>query len=285
MSAATVVRAETQRRLTAGALRELLLSFSQSRELIQNLVKRDLTVRHRGSALGMLWSLTTPLLQVALYTFIFTVILPVSPVREGVQVPFAVYFFAGLVLWNLFASSIGAATSSIVGAGYLLRKVYFPRAILPLVSVLSSAVTFLFELCVLLVAIAVFVRRLHPAALFLPLIVLVVMLVAYGLALLTASLTVFFRDIEHFMGILLQLGFWGTPIIYSMQFVAHKPLFVHLLQLNPMTGPVVSLRLVLIDGVTPDWKLLGYSAAFGVVALVAGLAVFQRLQGKFSELV
>lgn len=285
MSAATIVRAETERRLTAQSVKELLLGFARSRELIGNLVRRDLTVRHRGSLFGMLWSLTTPILQVALYTFIFTVILPVSPIREGVEVPFAVYFFTGLVMWNLFANSIGAATGSIIGAGYLLRKVYFPRAILPLVNVLSSLVTFCFEAVILLAAVLLFVQQLHPTVLFVPLIVLVVAVLAYGLALLTAAVTVHFRDVEHFMGILLQLGFWGTPIIYSLQFVADKPLFVNLLQLNPMTGPVVSLRLVLIDGVAPDWALLAYSAAFGAVALVVGLAVFQRLQPKFSELV
>lgn len=285
MATAIVVRADTARRLTARGVPQLVRDFVAARELITNLVRRDLTIRHRGSLLGMVWSLTTPLLQVALYSFIFTFILRTSPVQEGVQVPFAVYFFCGLVIWNLFQNSVGAATGSIVGAGYLLRKVYFPRAVLPLVSVLASAVTFLFELAVLLAAVLVFVREIHLTVLYLPLIILVVLLLGYGMALLTSSLTVFFRDIEHFMGIFLQLWFWGTPIIYSLQFVADKPLFVDALQANPMTGPVVSLRLILLDGLPPDWKLLGYSAAVGVVLLGVGLAVFQRLQARFSELV
>src|SRR5262245_2974791 len=135
--------------------------FLRARELTANLVRRDLKVRHRGTFLGMAWSLTTPLLLVGVYYFVFTYIFRATAVQaatlpHGNVVPFAVFFFGGLVIWNLFASSVSASTGSVTGSGYLLGKIYFPRAILPLSTVLSAVVTFGFELAVLAVATIVF---------------------------------------------------------------------------------------------------------------------------------
>lgn len=250
-----------------------------------NLVRRDLKVRHRGTFLGMLWSLATPLLTVGLYSFIFRFILNSSPAQEARNVPFAIYFFAGLSLWNLLNNSLGSAAGSVIGSGYLLRKVYFPRAILPLTSVLSAAVTFLFEGAVLVVAIVLFVGLPGLQVLWVPMIVVLVALLAYGVGLFLAALTVFFRDVQHFIGIALQLWFWGTPIIYSLSFVAHKPSFVRLLQLNPMTGPVVSFRNVLLLDTQPDWKLLGYTLVVSIVMLLVGGTYYARTQRLFAEIV
>ncbi|MEY2567821.1 MAG: lipopolysaccharide transport system permease protein [Actinomycetota bacterium] len=250
-----------------------------------NLVRRDLKVRHRGTVLGMLWSLTTPLLLVGLYYCIFKFILHASPVPDAKDVPFAVFFFCGLTLWNLFNNSVGAATSSIVGAGYLLRKVYFPRAILPLTAVLSSLVTFGFELIVLLLAALVFVGVPGVQVLWLPLIVLIVATFAYGLGMFLAAVNVFYRDVAHFVGIFMQMWFWGTPIIYSLSYVKDRPTFAHLLELNPMTGPIVAFRNALILDRPVPLGLLAYSSAFAVVMLALGGYVFHRQQRLFSEIV
>lgn len=261
-----------------------------ARELTANLVRRDLKVRHRGTFLGMLWSLTTPLLLVGLYWFIFKFILSASPVQGDVRpdeqpVPFAVYFFAGLVVWNLFNSSLQAASGSVVGSGYLLRKVYFPRAILPLSAVLSSLVTFAFEFSVLFVAVRVGVGGPSIHLLWVPVIVAALLLMTYGLSLLLSALTVFLRDVAHFIGVFMQLWFWGTPIIYSLQFVSNRPGFVRMLELNPMTGIVVSFRNVVVLNQPPRFDLLAYGVGFGVVALFVGAVVFNHWQRMFSEIV
>ena len=273
--------------------RGLFASISEiygARELTANLVRRDLKVRHRGTFLGMLWSLTTPLLMVGLYWFIFRYILQASPAQDQLRpdrndVPFAVYFFCGLTIWNLFNNSVGAATGSVVGSGYLLRKVYFPRAILPLSAVLSSLVTFGFELAVLMVVILA--TNLMPSAqiLWLPVIVAILLVTAYGMALLLSALTVFLRDVAHFIGVLLQIWFWGTPIIYSLQFVANRPNFARALEFNPLTGIVVSFRNVLVLNRPPRLGLLAYDLAFGIVMLVIGGLLFQRWQKMFAEIV
>jgi len=270
----------------AAAARELI----GARELTWNLVQRDLKVRHRGTFLGMLWSLTTPLLIVGLYYFIFTFILQVTPAGDqprpdGRAVPFAVYFFCGLTLWNLFANSVGASTTSVVGSAYLLNKVYFPRAILPLATVLSALVTFGFELAVLVVITAVTVGAPSVQLLWAPVIVAIVLLTAFGLALLLSALTVFLRDVTHFVGVFMQLWFWGTPIIYSLQFVQSRPGLVQLLKLNPMTGTVVSFRNVVLLDRPPGLKLLAYDAIVAVALVALGAWVFGRWQRVFSEVV
>ena len=250
-----------------------------------NLVRRDLKVRHRGTVLGMLWSLTTPLMMVGLYYVIFKYILGASPAPDAKDVPFAVFFFCGLTLWNLFNNAVGEAASSIVGAGYLLRKVYFPRAILPLTAELSSVVTFGFELVVLLIAGLVFVGVPGPGVLWLPVIVLIVATFAFGIGLFLSSTTVFFRDVAHFIGIFMQLWFWGTPIIYSLTFVSDKPTFARIIELNPMTGPVVDFRNVLILDRPMDFGLLAYAAGAAILSVVIGGWVFHRQQRLFSEIV
>lgn len=262
----------------------------RSRELLGNLVRRDLKVRHRGTFLGMLWSLATPLLTVGLYHFVFKVILSAHPVADvprpdNADVPFAVYFFCGLTIWNFFGNSVGNAAGSIVNSGYLLNKVYFPRAILPLSVVLSSLITFAFELAVLLAAVLFFVGLPSAHILWLPVIVAIAAVLSYGLALLLATVTVFLRDMAHFIGVFLQLWFWGTPIIYSLQFVAEREGLTRLLKLNPMTGIVVGFRDVVLLNHAPPFKLLAYDAVVAVALLAVGALLFSRTQRLFSEIV
>jgi ABC-type polysaccharide/polyol phosphate export permease len=232
-----------------------------------------------------LWSLATPILTVCLYTFIFTEILPTSPAKDTGNIPFAVYFFVGLATWNFFASSVTLSAGSIVGSGFLLGKVYFRREVLPLACVLSSGVTFLFEMGVALAATLIFVGLPGWEIVFLPIIAIAIAILAYGLGLIFATLTVFFRDIEHFIGILFQLWFWGTPIIYTLALVAKRPTLVDLLKVNPMTGIVVSMRNIVLLHSQPDWSLLGYDFAVGLLAVALGQWYFVSRQRLFPEMV
>jgi ABC-2 type transport system permease protein len=255
-----------------------------------NLVRRDLKVRHRGTFLGMLWSLATPLLIVGLYYFVFTFIFRASPVQDvarpdGHAVPFAVYFFSGLTIWNFFSGSVGASTGSITGSGYLLNKVYFPRAILPISTVLSSLVTFAFEAAILLAATVLVVGFPSLHIVWAPLILLIVALLAIGLALILSTVTVFLRDTAHFIAVFMQLWFWGTPIIYSLRFVSERPGMVTLLKLNPLTGVVVSFRNVVVLNREPSYAVLAYDAVVAVLTLIIGVWVFHRWQRVFSEIV
>ena len=278
--------AGTQDKGVAQSVRELL----GARELTANLVRRDLKVRHRGTFFGMLWSLTTPLLVVAIYYFVFKLVFRSSPAEDlprpdGNPVPFALYFFCGLTLWSLFATSVSASTTSIVGSGYLLHKVYFPRAILPLSVVLSALITFGFEFAVLLIATLVVVGPPSLLILWVPVILAITVALCLGMALLLGTVTVFLRDVAHFVGVALQLWFWATPIIYSLRIVADRPGILLGLKLNPLTGLVVSFRNVVLLNRGPSFRLLAYDAAVAFAVLALGAWLFARRQRTFSEMV
>ncbi len=291
----TATSAESPRRPApaspAKRLRNAIEEVFGARELTGNLVRRDLKVRHRGSLLGMLWSLTTPVLVVALYYVVFRYILRVAPAQDvarpdGNDVPFAVYFFGGLTLWNLFSNSLLTGAGSVTGSGYLLRKVYFPRAILPLSAVLASLVTFAFEVAVLLVVSLLFVGPPSLHLLWVPVIVAQVAVLAYGFTLLLSAVTVFLRDVAHFIGVFMQIWFWGTPVIYSLQWIGNDhPGVVRALKLNPLTGPVVSFRNVVLLNHAPNFTLLAYGAVWAVVMVAFGGWIFHRWQRLFSEIV
>lgn len=267
-----------------------LSELVRTRELTANLVRRDLKVRHRGSFLGMLWSLTTPLLFVGLYYFIFKLVFRAPliddlPRPDGRNVPFAVYFFTGLTIWNFVNSAVSGSTGSVTGSGYLLGKVYFPRAILPLSTVLSSLVTFAFELSVLLVVTLLFVGPPSLHLLWLPVIIVIACVLAFGMALLLSAVTVFLRDVAHFIGVAMQLWFWATPVIYSLNFLKDEPAVMRLIELNPVTGLVVSFRNVVVLNRPPRLDLMAYDTLFAVGFLLLGAIVFGKSQRLFSEIV
>jgi lipopolysaccharide transport system permease protein len=251
--------------------------------MVRNLVVRDLKVRHRGTALGMLWSLVTPMAMLATYTVIFTVVFK-SDLRDR-DYPFVLYLFAGLVVWNLFSAIMTTTTSSVIAGSPFLRKLYFPRIILPIVAVISSIVTFAFEFAVFLAFALAY--GVWPSVTYLAMIpvLLGVILMAFGVGTLLAVATVYLRDIPHFLGIILQLGFFATPIVYLTTQFADGSRFLNAIQLNPMYYVVVAFRESVLDHTWPSAPYLMMPIAIGLVTSVAGFSVFQRAQRRFAELV
>ncbi len=268
------------------SLGESLRELKGARDLVSQLVRRDLATKHAGSVLGFLWSLLSPALQVTVYAFVFYLFAFRPVAGEFRDIPFALFFFAGLVLWNVFNAGLAGGAGSIVGSGFLVRKIYFPREVLPLSVVLSGLVTFCFEFAVLLL----FATALghHPSwtvVLAVP-IVAVVAALAYGCGLFLAAATVYFRDMQHFIVILLQLLFWGSPIIYDLSFIQERhPLAADLLQLNPVTPCVIAFREVVLLGDVPGpWRLI-YAAGFAALSLVLGWVYFNRHERRMAEIV
>lgn len=270
------------------------------RELLGNLVRKELKVKYKNSALGFLWSLLNPILYLVVFWLVFEKVL-------GSGVPnFPIFLLAGLLPWNLFATSLGSATGSIVGNAGLVNKIYFPREILPLAGIGAALVHFLLQAVVLVGALAVF--RYAPAWEYLPVVVLalVVLLVlgaALGVAL--AAVNVYLRDTQHLLELVLLAWFWITPIVYQYRLLSDKLQEKSaLLLLNPMNaivlafqrgiynhvgGPTSGGRLGEATGILPDASLLWYLrnvAVVGVVSLallVGALWLFGRLEDNFAE--
>lgn len=247
------------------------------REMFTGLVNRDVRARYKGSVLGFFWSLLNPLLQMGIYSLVFSVYM-------RIDIPnYSLFLFCGLLPWAWFATTLVNATSAVVANSNLIKKVYFPLEILPLVNVTSNLINFLLSLPVLFLFMALRGIPFTASLLFLPLLILVQFLVTLGLSLLLSTLNAFFRDIEQLISPLLLVWFYITPIIYQAKSIPAN--FQFLYYLNPMGPLITGYHNVLFEGRPPELQLLGLSAFIGVILFLIGYAVFYRHKFSFAEVV
>ena len=270
-----------------GKLREL----GQYRYLLQNLVARDLKARYKNSVLGILWSILNPLFLMLIFTIIFSV-LANSDTRD-----YPIFVLVGLIPWNFFSGSLTAGTTSVTGNSGLVKKVYFPRELLPTSALLSNLVNFLFAFVVLVVLLYAFGIGLTVHALWVPAILLTQLIFTLGLCLLLGSLTVFYRDVLMILEVVILAWFFLTPVFYSLELygnavtimgVTFNPAQV-MRWLNPMASIIDGYRTVLWGtnasggpvAMNPAYLLRTFVTS--VIVLIAGYAVFLRLNPLFGE--
>lgn len=246
------------------------------REMIISLVRKDLRGRYKGSVLGFLWTFINPLLQLIIYTVVFSVIL-----RSGID-KFYLFLFVALVPWIFFSSAITGGATSILSQQDMVKKVYFPRHVLPIAYVTSSFVNMLLCFCVIFAVLIVDGTGLNlKAILYLPIIMLVEYVLALGIGMLSAALTVYFRDLEYILGIVTMAWMYLTPIMYDVSMVPEE--FKFIFNLNPMTPIIVAYREVLYYKQIPEIFTLCHAAVLGVIILIIGSLVFSKLQRNFAE--
>ena len=263
--------------------------LAESRELFVNLTLRELRGKYKRSLLGWTWSLLNPLATMLIFTVVFAFFLKVTPDRGN---PSGIHFFAffllsGLLPWNFLSNGMSGAMGALIGNSNLIKKVYFPREVLVASNIASWIVSFLLELGVLALALMVSGHLALPWLL--PTLLLVVIQTAFvlGIGLLLAVVNVYFRDVQHFIGILLQIWFYATPIVYPISLVKkalvnHPGLFT-LYKLNPMVRFVNAYRACLYDFRFPAWGDLAYVAASAAIMLAVGVVVFAKLEPKLAE--
>ena len=252
------------------------------RELLMDFAWRDLRARYKGSALGFAWHFVMPLSQLVVFWILFGVLFGVRPRTETGEQPYATFLFVGLLPWTFFATALTSGASSIVANAAIVKKVALPVQLFPAAAALSALVNFLLTLVVLAVVLAVFGPR-HPEGLiYVPALILVQLVMGVGLAYLLAALNVFFRDVQHLLGVLLMAWYFLTPVLFPVAIVADRPQQLFLLYTNPMTAVIVGYQRALLDGLPPEWVPLAWSAAFGAVAFVAGFAYFNNVKDEFE---
>lgn len=254
------------------------------RQLIATLTSRDLKARYRGSVLGYFWSLANPLLLLGVYTLVFTQFFD----RPDVQ-PYSLFLFIGILPWIFFAGAVLESTNVLIANGGLIKKVTFPAEVLPIVVVVSHLVHFLLALPILLIALAIGILAADVPIgwpiLLAPVIMAVQMIFVAGVALAVSSAAVLFRDLRDIVANLLNLGFFLTPIIYSLEsaFVTGKPALAIVLRLNPMTPFVVGFQDVFFFSRIPSTLDSVLMVAYALLAALAGLMVFDRLRDTLAE--
>lgn len=246
------------------------------RQMIFSLVRKDLRGRYKGSVLGFLWTFINPLLQLLVYTIVFSYILPNNIDK------YYLYLFVGLIPWIFFSASVTGGSSSIVAQKDLIKKIYFPREVIPISYVTSCFVNMLLCFIVIFAVIIISGTGINLIALLcLPVIMIVEYILALGMALLTSAITVYFRDLEHILGIFTMAWMYMTPIMYEKSIVPENllPLF----NLNPMTHVIECYRAVLYSGEIPDLTSLISSCGLGIFFLMLGSFIFGKLQKHFAE--
>ncbi|MDO8690445.1 MAG: ABC transporter permease [Dehalococcoidia bacterium] len=246
------------------------------RELIKNLVARDLKARYKKSFLGFAWCLLSPLMMMFVYTLVFEVLM-----RNNIP-NFPVFVLIGLLPWNLTVGSVMGSINSIVGNGNLIKKVYFPREILPISMVLSNVVNFLLATVILVLMLLVFRIQLSPLVLYFPLILLIQIIFLMGLALFFSSLNVFFRDTEVIMDVVVLAWFFVTPVFYNIEdltSVYSRIMYI----VNPMASIISTYRVVLLYNAAPAWDFLARTMATSVVVFLVGYWFFRRQAPVFGE--
>lgn len=260
-----------------------LAQLPRYRGLIQSLVARELKARYRGSVLGFFWSFVNPLLLLAIYSFVFGLVLPNG---DPSVKPYAVFMFCGLLPWTWFSTSLLDASGSLIVGGNLIKKVLFPAEVLPIVSVLTNMVHFLLGLPIL--AAFMIAMRVAPdldGLPWLPVVMLVQLVFTLGLALILAALTVHFRDIRDLISNLLTLWFFSTPIIYYYRLPMVEK-FYTFFRLNPFFHLAVSYQEILFfHGPFGHLKWLPVLTAGSLALFFGGYWLFDRLRDSFAEAV
>lgn len=274
-----MISAQEGRRLVWRPLAELPRRY----ELVRSLVRKELAVRYRGSALGPVWVLLRPAVMIAIYTFIFAGVFGARFGAGGTARDYALYLFCGLLPWTAFQESVQNSATVIVSHSNLVKRVVFPLETLPLSLTIAAHCTQLFGMIVL-VAAAVFIQGgLHPTILWLPVLLAPQLLCALGASWLIASLGVFLRDTEQFVGLLLTAWLFLTPIIYPEQAVPERYRFY--VNLNPFTPLVRNYRRILLEGLPPDWTGLAYFALFALASFLFGYWWFARTRKNFADVI
>jgi len=275
--------------LATGRRRTSLLIHVQElwryRDLIRNLIVRDLKARYKSSVLGFLWSLLNPLGMMVVFMFVFTVMMPSQVAR------FPIFLLCGLLPWNFFSSGVMVGIASITGNANLVKKVYFPREVLPISSVLANLVNFLLGLVVLFVVLLVSRSPLSPWLWLLPVVILIETCFVLGVALVLSTLNVFYRDTIMIMDVVMLAWFFLTPVVYpittlpsSYQFLGltidvHRWMYI----LNPMASLIAAYRDLLYWGYRTDLDFLARTAVTALAVLAFGYWFFVRFRDRFGE--
>lgn len=246
------------------------------RQMVFSLVRKELRGRYKGSALGFLWTFINPLLQLCVYTFVFSIVMPNNIDK------FYLYLFVGLIPWLFFSGSLTGGAASIINQKDMVKKIYFPREVMPIAYVTSNFVNMLLCFVVIFAVVIVSGVGINLIAIcYLPIIMAVEYIMCLGGAMLTSALTVYFRDLEYILGIVTMAWMYFTPVVYSIEMVPEN--LRPFMNLNPMTPVIVAYRDVLYSKQVPHISTLASGFVLGCIVLIIGCVVFQKLQRGFAE--
>ena len=245
------------------------------RELLKTNIKKEIRGKYKNSVLGVLWSFLNPLLQIIVYTIVFQVIL------KNPKPNYVVFLCAGLIPWTFFSTAISRAAFTIIENGNIIKKVYFPREILPISVVTSETINFMISTVIILGIVLINGMGFNIYMLCYPIILIAQYLLTLAISFILAGITVYFRGLQHLIGIALQLLFYATPIVYAADGIPENLSWI--LNLNPMTYIINAYRDIFYNQTMPDIGGLVIFILIAIVGCTIGYLIFNKLQKGFAE--
>lgn len=245
------------------------------RELLKTSIRKEIRGKYKGSFLGVLWSFINPLLMVMIYAVVFPLILRVK------EDNYVIFLIVGLIPWNFFTTSLTQGTTVILHNANIIKKVYFPREILPISVVTSAMINFFISCIIILIFIAFSNIGFSWFLLFLPIIVLIQYTFTLGLTFILSAINIYIRDAEYIVNFFIMMFFYVTPIIYSSSMIPEHYQWV--LKLNPMTHIIGSYRDIFYYQQFPEIANLIAIGLFSFIVLILGYSIFKKLERGFAE--
>lgn len=289
MSASTTLPSKVERvtlRPSNGWRALDLREIARFKDLLFVLAGRDLKLRYKQTALGITWVVLQPLLAAGIFSFVFGVVAGLK--SSSTAVPYFVFSFAGLLAWNTFGSTLAKTGVCMTGNAHLVSKVYFPRLVLPLSITLSTLVDLAIALVLMAVMLVAYRVPLSWPIITLPLWTGLIVLMALGLGLIAASLTVSYRDVQYLLPVMIPFLMYASPVAYEISHLPEQYRTAYML-LNPLASLIEGFRWSLLAGAAgtaePQWGFVAYSALMTLLVLLAGAAVFRRLERRFADVI
>ncbi len=249
------------------------------RELLLTFAIRDLKVRYKQTIMGMAWAILQPLALMIIFTVVFSRLARVP--SDGI--PYPIFSYCALLPWIFFSTSVNMATPSVTNNMNLVTKIYFPREVLPIATVMACFVDFLIASVIFIGMMFFYHVNLNIYMLWIPLIMAIQIIFTLGIVLLTSCSNVFFRDIKHIMPIGLQIWMYLTPIIYPVSLIPEK--WRTLYMLNPMAGIIDGYRRVILQASPPEFKFLLLASCVSLVLFFLGYSYFKKAEGVFADVI
>lgn len=249
------------------------------RELLYFLAWRDVKVKYRQTALGVIWAILQPVIAMLIFNTVFGRFARMP--SDGA--PYPIFVYIGLLPWNYFASVLGTSTTSLVAGTNLVTKIYFPRLIMPMSSAIAALLDLFIASAMLALLMFYYGVQISPGVLLVPVLILITMMNAVGFGIWFSALNVRYRDVQYAIPFLIQIWLFATPVIYPVSLLGEK--YRWLLMLNPMGGVIEAFRPAILGHMPVPWLSLAVSTMVGFLVFVSGVFYFKRVERYFADVI
>jgi ABC-type polysaccharide/polyol phosphate export permease len=251
------------------------------RELILTIAERDLRVRYKQAALGLMWAVIAPVVLMVAFTLLFNRFAKIN--TDGA--PYALFSYLGLLPWTFFSNSISVGGMSLVTNNELLNKLYCPREVFPIAAIADASIDALIATCVLAVLFPITGFAPKAEVFYLPLFLIVLAMVTLGVTLAISSIVVYARDLSLVLPLAIQVGLFVTPVVYATTSISSSKTFLYAFSaLNPLVPVINGMRATILNGHAPNWISLGIGAGSALIYLLGGFTLFKRLETGMADI-